>query len=100
MSTCNRLGLHTRGSQPVMMPKNLPDHCPRVLPLELPSLPSLLSTAALSATRSCCKGGEEKRRRKASARCSALPGKFLGIVSQDSSDSKSNQLHAMSWENR
>ena len=26
MSTCNRLDLHTLGSQPVM-PKNVPDHC-------------------------------------------------------------------------
>ena len=26
MSTYNRLDLHTRGSQPVVMPKNLPDH--------------------------------------------------------------------------
>ena len=26
MSTCNRLGLQTLGSQPVVMPKNLPDH--------------------------------------------------------------------------
>ena len=30
MSTCNRLDLQTLGSQPVM-PKNLPDHCPRRL---------------------------------------------------------------------
>ena len=27
MSTCNRLDLQTLGSQTVMMPKNLPDHC-------------------------------------------------------------------------
>ena len=27
MSNCNRLDLQTRGSQPVVMPKNLPDHC-------------------------------------------------------------------------
>ena len=27
MSTCNRLDMQTLGSQPVMMPKNLPDHC-------------------------------------------------------------------------
>ena len=27
MSTCNRLDLQTLGSQPVMMPKNFPDHC-------------------------------------------------------------------------
>ena len=26
MSTCNRLDLQTLGSQPVIMPKNLPDH--------------------------------------------------------------------------
>ena len=26
LSTCNRLDLQTLGSQPVMMPKNLPDH--------------------------------------------------------------------------
>ena len=26
MSTCNRLDLQTQGSQPTMMPKNLPDH--------------------------------------------------------------------------
>ena len=26
-STCNRLDLQTLGSQPVVMPKNLPDHC-------------------------------------------------------------------------
>ena len=30
MSTCNWLDLQTLGSQPVM-PKNLPDHCPRSL---------------------------------------------------------------------
>ena len=28
MSTCNWLDLQTLGSQPVIMPKNLPDHCP------------------------------------------------------------------------
>ena len=28
MSTCNRLDLQTLGSQPVNMPKNLPDHWP------------------------------------------------------------------------
>ena len=27
MWTCNRLDLQTLGSQPVIMPKNLPDHC-------------------------------------------------------------------------
>ena len=27
MSTCNRLDLQTLGSQPVIMPKNLPNHC-------------------------------------------------------------------------
>ena len=27
MSTCNRLDLQTLGSQLVIMPKNLPDHC-------------------------------------------------------------------------
>ena len=27
MSTCNRLDLQTLGSQPVIVPKNLPDHC-------------------------------------------------------------------------
>ena len=26
MSTCNRLHLQTLGSQPVIMPKNVPDH--------------------------------------------------------------------------
>ena len=26
MSTCNRLDLQTLGSQPIIMPKNLPDH--------------------------------------------------------------------------
>ena len=26
MSTCHRLDLQTLGSQPVIMPKNLPDH--------------------------------------------------------------------------
>ena len=26
MSTCNRLDLETLGSQPMTMPKNLPDH--------------------------------------------------------------------------
>ena len=26
MGTCNRLDLQTLGSQPVLMPKNLPDH--------------------------------------------------------------------------
>ena len=28
MWTCNRLDLQTLGSQPVILPKNLPDHCP------------------------------------------------------------------------
>ena len=27
MSTCNQLDLQTLGSQPMVMPKNLPDHC-------------------------------------------------------------------------
>ena len=27
MSTCNRWDLQTLGSQPISMPKNLPDHC-------------------------------------------------------------------------
>ena len=27
MSTCNQLDLQTLGSQLVIMPKNLPDHC-------------------------------------------------------------------------
>ena len=27
MSTCNRLDLQTLGSQPMIMPNNLPDHC-------------------------------------------------------------------------
>ena len=27
MSTCNLLDLQTRGSQPISMPKNLPNHC-------------------------------------------------------------------------
>ena len=27
MSTCNRLDLQTLGSRPVIVPKNLPDHC-------------------------------------------------------------------------
>ena len=27
MSTCSWLDLQTLGSQPVIMPKNLPDHC-------------------------------------------------------------------------
>ena len=30
MSTCNWLDLQTLGSQPVM-PKNLPNHCPKLL---------------------------------------------------------------------
>ena len=31
MSICNRLDLQTLGSQPVIMPKNLPDHCVPIL---------------------------------------------------------------------
>jgi hypothetical protein len=31
MSTCNRLDLQTLGSQPMIMPKNLPDQWPRTL---------------------------------------------------------------------
>ena len=31
MSTCNRLDLQTLGSQPVIMPQNLPDHCLELL---------------------------------------------------------------------
>ena len=30
MSACNRLDLQTLGSQPISMPKNLPDHCTRL----------------------------------------------------------------------
>ena len=30
MSICNRLDLQTQGSQPVMMPKSLPDRCSKL----------------------------------------------------------------------
>ena len=35
MSTCNRLDLQTLGSQPVIMPKNLPDHCDECIQIEV-----------------------------------------------------------------
>ena len=31
MSTCNQSNSQTLGSQPVVMPKNLPDHCSKVV---------------------------------------------------------------------
>jgi hypothetical protein len=50
MSTCNRLDLQTLGSQPMIMPKNLPDHCVRpssVLVSLLTSLDFALELSAL-----------------------------------------------------
>ena len=36
MSTCNRLDLQTLGSQPPVMPRNLPDHCAGGTASEIP----------------------------------------------------------------